>query len=229
MSGTTQRPADSRPVVAKHGRVTDLEAPPREAARRGGGEGPAGPTQRLTGPTYLTILRMVLSVAYMVIALFPDFWAKIVALILFVIAAITDKIDGIWARSSKQVTDLGAFLDPLADKMLVNLAFLVLTYQNIVPIWVFAIILVRDFAIDGMRMMLATHSITTPASFLGKLKTTVQMTALIIILANQMLNNSTIGILGDTVLYLALALTIVSGINYLITWPKSLSGHHTKS
>ena len=215
--------------MAKHGRVTDLEGAPRGAVRRGGGEGPAGPAQRLTGPTYLTILRMVLSVAYMVFALFPGFWAKIVALILFVIAAITDKIDGIWARSSKQVTDLGAFLDPLADKMLVNLAFLVLTYQSIVPIWVFAIILVRDFAIDGMRMMLATHGITTPASFLGKLKTTVQMTALITILANQMFNNDIIGLLGDIALYLALTLTVISGVNYFLTWPKSLQSPHKKS
>ena len=105
----------------------------------------------MTGPTYLTILRMVLSVVFMIFAVLPDTWAKIVALVIFIIAAITDKIDGIWARKSKKVTDLGAFLDPLADKMLVNLAFLVLTYLNVVPLWVFAIILVRDFAVDGRQ------------------------------------------------------------------------------
>ena len=86
----------------------------------------------MTGPTVLTIIRMVLSVIFMVFALIPDTWAKIVALIIFIIASITDKIDGIWARKKKLVTDLGAFLDPLADKMLTGLAFLALTCQGVI-------------------------------------------------------------------------------------------------
>lgn len=170
----------------------------------------------LTGPTYLTILRMILSVVFMIFALVPELWARIVALIVFIAAAITDKVDGIWARNSKQVTDLGAFLDPLADKMLVDLAFLVLVYINVVPIWVFAVILVRDLAVDGMRMMAAREKVTIVASFLGKLKTTVQMTALIILLANLVLQNDVIGVLGQIALYLALALTVISGADYLI-------------
>ena len=176
----------------------------------------SGPAQSLTGPTYLTILRMILSVVFMIFALLPYFWAQIVALIVFIIAAITDKIDGIWARKSKQTTDLGAFLDPLADKMLVDLAFLVLVYINVVPIWVFAIILVRDLAVDGMRMMAARNKVTIAASFLGKLKTTVQMTALITLLANQVLQNDIIGILGQIALYAALILTVISGADYLV-------------
>ncbi len=175
----------------------------------------------LTGPTYLTILRMVLSVIFLIFALIPYTWAAIVALVVFIAAAITDKIDGIWARKTKQVTDLGAFLDPLADKMLVDLAFLVLVYIGIVPVWVFAIILVRDLAVDGMRMMAAKNNITVAASFYGKLKTTVQMTALITLLANLVLNNTIIGILGQIALYLALLLTVYSGADYLIKlWPK---------
>lgn len=170
----------------------------------------------MTGPTYLTILRMLLSVAFMVFATLPDTWAKITALVIFIVASITDKIDGIWARKTKQVTDLGAFLDPLADKMLVNLAFLVLTYLGVVPLWVFAVILIRDFAVDGMRMMAARSKITIAASFYGKLKTTVQMIALIILLLNLIINNDVISILGNVALYLALALTIFSGADYLI-------------
>ena len=170
----------------------------------------------MTGPTYLTILRMILSVVFMVFALIPDDWSRIAALAVFIIAAITDKIDGIWARKSKQETDLGAFLDPLADKMLVDLAFLVLVYINVVPIWVFAIILVRDLAVDGMRMMAARTGVTIAASFLGKLKTTVQMTAIITLLANQVLQNDIIGILGLIALYFALILTVFSGGDYLV-------------
>ena len=178
----------------------------------------------MTGPTYLTILRMILSVVFMAFALLPDTWARIVALIVFIIAAITDKIDGIWARKSKHVTDLGAFLDPLADKMLVDLAFLVLVYIGVVPISVFAVILVRDLAVDGMRMMVARNGITVAASFYGKLKTTVQLTALIILLANLIFNNTIIGVLGDVALYLALVLTVFSGADYLIKcWPKAIT------
>lgn len=169
----------------------------------------------MTGPTYLTIARMVLSVVFVVFALLPDTWAKIAALIIFVIAAITDKIDGIWARKSKTVTDLGAFLDPLADKMLINLAFLVLVYLGVVPLWVFAVILVRDFAVDGMRMMSAREGITISASFYGKLKTTVQMVALIILLLNLIVNLEFFTIIGNIALYLALALTVFSGADYL--------------
>ena len=170
----------------------------------------------MTGPTYLTILRMILAVLFTVFAMLSPTWAKIVALVLFAIATITDKIDGAWARSKHLVTDLGAFLDPLADKMLVNLAFLVLVYLGTIPLWVFAIILVRDFAVDGMRMMSAKDGITVPASFLGKLKTTLQMVALTIILFNLIIDNNIVGIIGDIALYLALFMTIYSGADYLI-------------
>lgn len=172
-------------------------------------------------PTILTILRMIFSVAFMVFVLIPAEWSRITALIIFIVAAITDKVDGHLARKNKQVTDIGAFLDPIADKMLVNLAFLALVYLDIVPIWVFAIILVRDFAVDGLRMNLAKNGKTLSASFLGKLKTTTQMAALIILLFNLVLNLAPLTILGDIALYLALALTIISGVNYFIKQTKS--------
>ena len=190
--------------------------PPAELPKGGaaGRKCPAGPT--LNGPTSLTIFRMISSVIFVVFALSPDTWAKVTALIIFIIAALTDLIDGKWARKKKIVTDLGAFLDPLADKMLVNLAFLVLVYLNVVPLWVFAVILVRDFAVDGMRMMSAKKGVTISASIYGKWKTTFQMTALIIILFNQIVNQEAFTILGNIILYLALALTIFSGADYLI-------------
>ncbi len=182
---------------------------------------PSVPKKAITGPTYLTILRMILSVAFMFFALFPDMWAKVVALVVFVVASITDKIDGNWARSQGLVTDLGAFLDPLADKMLVDLAFLAMVQINVVPIWVFALILVRDLAIDGMRMMIARNGVTVSASYLGKLKTTFQMTALIILQVSLIFQVELFSILGYIALYLALILTLVSGADYMIKgWPK---------
>lgn len=170
----------------------------------------------MTGPTILTILRMVLSAIFMIFALIPSTWARIVALVLFIVASITDFIDGRWARKKKIVTDLGAFLDPLADKMLVNLAFLVLVYLDVVPLPVFAIILIRDFAVDGMRMMAARNKKTISASFLGKLKTTTQMTALIILLLNLIVNLEFFTILGNIALYTALFMTVLSGADYIV-------------
>ena len=176
---------------------------------------------QLTGPTYLTIARMVVSVLFMVFVLLPETWAKIVALVLFIAGAISDLIDGKWARRDKIVTDLGAFLDPLADKMLVNLAFLALVVLGVVPVWVFVIILVRDFAVDGMRMMAARDGVTIAASFYGKLKTTTQMTALIILLLNLIVNLEFFTVIGNIALYLALILTVFSGGDYLIKgWKK---------
>lgn len=179
------------------------------------------PAKILTGPTYLTILRMLLSIAFMTFALLPDMWAKIVALVVFIIASITDKIDGIWARRRKLVTDLGAFLDPLADKMLVDLAFLALVKVDLIPVWVFAIILVRDLAIDGMRMMIARSGVTVAASFLGKLKTTIQMTALIVLQVATIFQFDFFFIIGYISLFVAVVLTVVSGADYLIKgWSK---------
>ena len=176
----------------------------------------------LTGPTYLTIIRMMLSIVFMVFILIPETWAKIVALALFVIGSISDLIDGKWARKQKIVTDLGAFLDPLADKMLINLAFLTLTVLGMIPVWIFAIILVRDFAVDGMRMMVARKGITISASFYGKLKTTFQMIALIILMLCLIIeSNNILIILGYIALYAALVLTIFSGLDYLYKgWQK---------
>lgn len=182
----------------------------------------ASAKQQITGPTFLTISRMILSIVFVIFAVLPYTWSRIVALVIFIIAAITDKIDGNWARRDHLVTDIGAFLDPLADKMLVSLAFLVLVYLGVVPLWVFAVILVRDYAVDGMRMMSARRGVTIAASFYGKLKTTVQMTALIILLLNLVVNFEPLAILGNIALYLALALTVFSGADYLIKGYKSI-------
>lgn len=171
---------------------------------------------KITGPTYLTILRMIISILFLIFVMMPETWTRIIALIVFIVGAITDEIDGKWARRQKIVTDLGAFLDPLADKMLVNLAFLALTTMNVVPVWVFAIILVRDFAVDGMRMMAARDGVTISASFYGKLKTTFQMIALIVLLLNLIVNLDFFAVVGNIALYIALAMTIFSGADYLI-------------
>ena len=176
---------------------------------------------RINAPTILTICRMALSVVFLAFVLNPAIWSRAIALVIFLIAASTDKIDGYLARKNKETTDLGAVLDPLADKMLVNLALLALTYLNIVPVWVFAIILVRDFAVDGLRMTLAKKHQTLPALPIGKLKTTTQIIAIAILLFNLLLNIDFLTIFGNIFLYAALFLTLLSATYYFSTNKKA--------
>ncbi len=170
----------------------------------------------ITGPTVLTISRMILVIPFMVCCLLDGTAPKIFALVLFSIAAITDLIDGKWARKKHLETDMGAFLDPLADKMLVDMAFLVLCHMNIVPLWMFAVIIIRDLAVDGMRMMAARDGVTIAASIYGKTKTMVQMITLIAILSNTILSNDCIAVANNFLLYVVVILTVLSGLDYLV-------------
>ncbi|MBR2710452.1 CDP-diacylglycerol--glycerol-3-phosphate 3-phosphatidyltransferase [Candidatus Saccharibacteria bacterium] len=169
----------------------------------------------MNGPTILTILRIILIAPLMICIFMDNLPAQIITVICFVAASITDFIDGRWARKTKKVTDLGVFLDPLADKMLVNLTFLALVVLNIVPLWMFAVILIRDFAVDGMRMMSAKSGKVVAASIYGKSKTMVQMITLTLILLNIILNNNILSVINDILLYVVVILTILSGVDYL--------------
>ncbi len=170
---------------------------------------------KLNGPTILTLLRIILVAPVMICIFMDNLPARIITIICFVIASATDFIDGRWARRAKIVTDLGAFLDPLADKMLVNLTILALVVLNQIPLWMFAVILIRDFAVDGLRMMAAKSNITIAASKFGKLKTMIQMITLSMILANMIFNNSILMTINAILLYIVVFLTVFSGVDYL--------------
>ena len=176
----------------------------------------------MNGPTILTLSRIILVIPLVICFFIDNLPAQIITLVCFIVASVTDFIDGRWARKKKIVTDLGAFLDPLADKMLVNLTFLLLVYVNIVPLWMFAIILIRDFAVDGMRMLAAKNGITVSASVFGKSKTMVQMITLSLILLNIILNNEILAGFNMAFLYLVVFLTVFSGADYLIKGWKQL-------
>ena len=204
--------------------------PPRSVSDVGE-ESVAGPAKKsmINGPTVLTLLRIVLVVPLVALMLTDSTPAHIAAIVCFVVASLTDFIDGRWARHAHLVTDLGAFLDPLADKMLVNLTFLVLVYQNLVPLWMFAVILVRDFAVDGMRMLSAKNGITISASIFGKLKTTVQMITIICIMLGTIVPSDPLTIVSTVLLYIVLALTLFSGADYLIKGWQQLTKSKAKS
>ena len=172
--------------------------------------------KKLNLPTILTILRIVLIAPLMICIFMNNLTAQIIMVLCFVLASITDFVDGRLARKNKQVTTLGEFLDPLADKMLVNLTFLALVVLGRVPVWVFAIILVRDFIVDGVRMLAAKNRITIAASKYGKLKTMVQMITITLILMNVIIGNEVFGVINTVLLYIVVALTVFSGCDYLI-------------
>lgn len=176
----------------------------------------------MNGPTLLTLIRIILVAPLMICIFMDNTPAEILTIILFVVASATDFIDGRWARATKQVTKLGAFLDPLADKMLINLTFLAFVVLNLMPVWMFAVVLVRDFAVDGMRMMAATSGTVVSASIFGKAKTMTQMFTVVLILLNRILNFAPLTTFTTILLYIVVALTVFSGIDYLTKGYKKL-------
>lgn len=166
-------------------------------------------------PTVLTLARIVL-IAPLLIWLYLDSTpARVAAIICFIAASLTDFVDGRLARKRKEVTELGKFLDPLADKMLVNLTFLALVTLGAVPVWAFGIILIRDFAVDGLRMMTATKKVTIAASKYGKAKTMVQMITISLLILNLILKNEILNTVNTTLLALVVVMTVFSGLDYL--------------
>lgn len=137
-----------------------------------------------------------------------------VAALLFIVASTTDWIDGNYARKHHLVTNLGKFLDPLADKLLVSAALILLVEMDLAPAWVVIIIISREFAVTGLRLVAAGEGIVLAASKLGKLKTVTQLVAIILLL----LHNFPFAFVNfpfDMVmLYVALFFTILSGYDY---------------
>jgi CDP-diacylglycerol--glycerol-3-phosphate 3-phosphatidyltransferase len=167
-------------------------------------------------PTILTLIRVILVIPLFVLIFFDNLPAKILTLIFFIVASVTDFIDGYLARKNKQVTDLGAFLDPLADKMLTNLTFLAFVILGQMPLWMFMVIMIRDYAVDGLRMIAAKKNVTISASIFGKVKTTMQMITLISMLLNLILAWEPLAIINTILLYIVMFLTLYSGIDYLV-------------
>ncbi|KRN28463.1 pgsA protein [Lactobacillus selangorensis] len=143
-------------------------------------------------------------------------WANLVATVIFIVASLTDLADGKIARSQHLVTNFGKFADPLADKILVLTAFVFLTSFGIVPAWVTSIIVWRELAVTGLRLLLSEGGEVMAAAMPGKIKTTSQMIAIILLLLNNVFFNNIHLPLGQIMLYVALFFTIYSGADYFI-------------
>ncbi|MBC7293273.1 MAG: CDP-diacylglycerol--glycerol-3-phosphate 3-phosphatidyltransferase, partial [Thermoleophilia bacterium] len=158
-------------------------------------------------------------------------WGDIVALVVFVVAAASDSLDGYIARRRHQTTVLGAFLDPLADKLLVTAALVSLVQLEKLSAWVAMVVIAREFAVSGLRMVSAVQRVVIPASRWGKTKTASQMLAIaaLIVEPRWLKLEWTLGgrLISWYLVMLMLVLTVVSGIDYFLHARRRLQGHIT--
>ena len=164
-------------------------------------------------PNKITMLRVFLIpffVVFMLVSAIP--YSKYIALVVFVVASLTDTLDGYIARKYKLVSNFGKFMDPLADKLLVSSAMICLVSLNRIPAWVVIVIISREFIISGFRLVASDAGVVIAASWWGKIKTVVQMIMVIVL----SIHNPVVAVIEQILIYLALVLTVVSLLDYLI-------------
>jgi len=175
----------------------------------------------MTTANIITIIRIVMIPLFLVILLTEMQNKEFIAFAIFVIAAVTDSLDGYVARKYNEVSDLGKFLDPLADKLLVTAALIALVYLQEVETWVAAVIILRELFISAFRFYFLINNASFSASIPAKVKTTFQIVALaILIIYRKMPFSDYLGLLGTAVLYIAVFLTVYSGAEYVIRFSR---------
>ena len=164
-------------------------------------------------PNKLTMFRVVLIPFFIVFLLIPitpyDKW---IALAVFIIASLTDLLDGKIARKYHLVTNFGKFMDPLADKLLVCSALICLIELNKIPSWMVIIIIAREFIISGFRLVASDNGRVIAASYWGKFKTVSQMAMIIVLIADF---GGVFDMIGMVLIWVSLILTVVSLIDYV--------------
>lgn len=163
-------------------------------------------------PNKLTMFRVILIpffVVFMLVDITPfDKW---IALAVFIVASLTDLLDGKIARKYDLVTNFGKFMDPLADKLLVCSALICLVALGRIPAWIVIVIIAREFIISGFRLIASDNGVVIAASYWGKFKTTFQMVMICLMIADI----AALALLTDVVMWAALALTVISLADYL--------------
>lgn len=181
-------------------------------------------------PNKLTIFRVILILPFVLLllgghhewgwfrAIFGGIleYVDYIALAIFIIASLTDLVDGKIARKYNMVTNFGKFMDPLADKLLVSAAMIALVEMGRIPAWGVIIIISREFIISGFRLIASDNHVVIAASYWGKFKTTFQMVMVCLMIANLGAKYEWMQILTDCIMWIALALTVISLIDYLV-------------
>jgi CDP-diacylglycerol--glycerol-3-phosphate 3-phosphatidyltransferase len=166
-------------------------------------------------PNKLTVLRIIM-VPFFVFFMLTDVGGaanKWIALILFCIASLTDLLDGKIARKYNLVTNFGKFMDPLADKLLVCSAMICLVEMKKLAAWIVIVIIAREFIISGFRLVASDNGIVIAASYWGKFKTVFQMAMIIVLIMDL---GGVFDLIGNVLIWIALALTIISLMDYVL-------------
>ena len=180
------------------------------------------PPKLFTLATKITLLRVLAVPIIWVLLSFENRWTCLAALVCFIFASVTDAVDGYIARKSGTVTVFGKFLDPLADKILISSCLIILASLGRLPAWCAIIIICRDLAVTGLRAVAADMGTVVAADTLGKIKTTIQMLALLPLLLHYPWFGLNPVPFGQFMLYIAVLLTVVSGGKYIHTFYKDL-------
>lgn len=166
-------------------------------------------------PNKITTVRVFLIPVYLVFMLVEQIpYGRYIAAVIFTLAAITDALDGYIARKNNLITNFGKFMDPLADKILVCSALICFVEDHQIPGWIAIIIIAREFIISGFRLIASDKGVVLAAGWWGKIKTNVQLVMSVMLIVN--LDFTFINILELIAVYLALALTVISLLDYLI-------------
>jgi len=166
-------------------------------------------------PNKITIFRIFMIPLFLVFMLIPGIaYGQYIAAGIFLIAALSDLLDGYIARKHNLITNFGKFMDPLADKLLVSSALICFVELKLLPAWIVIIIIAREFIISGFRLIASDKGIVIAADFWGKLKTTVQMVLCIMLIIN--FDNTFINILEKITVYLTVALTVISLVDCMV-------------
>jgi len=184
-------------------------------------------------PNSLSLFRVAVVPALMVFMLVESRAGDIIALCLFLAAVASDFLDGYIARRRRQTSVLGVFLDPLADKLLVTAALVSLVQLSQLSAWVAMIVIARELAVSGLRMVAASQNLVIAASIWGKVKTTAQMVAIAALLMGPRWIEARWEVWGSRVIWylviLMLILTVVSGVHYFVRAGSKLRGHLASS
>lgn len=167
-------------------------------------------------PNKLTLFRVILIPFFVFFLLAPYFtgYGNYIAVAIFIVASITDFLDGHIARKRNLVTNFGKFMDPLADKLLVCSALICLIELDRLPAWIVIIIIAREFIISGFRLIASDNGVVIAASYWGKFKTTFQMLMVIVLILD--IPHPVFYWLGIILTYVSLALTVISLIDYIV-------------
>ena len=173
-------------------------------------------------PNGLTLFRVAMIPLIIVLFSFPNRFLALVSALVFSAAAVTDYLDGFMARRQGKVTFIGKVMDPVADKLLNSSAFIMLAAHGWVPAWMVCVIVGRELAVTGLRSVSAGKGIDVSASRLGKLKTGFQVAAIIPLMIHYPFWGLDPQAIGQVLLYLALAFTVWSGVDYFIKFKRSV-------